>query len=125
MTVSLEFSGRGSIPATGEEQAEIARWAGALYDRLLHEEQRADLVAQSRIHLARRLSTSPDDIIVQAVLDKAWPDACLGIHQEGLFCASVLTPGYQIVLQVDTAAYEYRTDLHGLMRAVEEQVSSN
>ena len=125
MTVRLEFHGRGNLRATGEEQAQIARWAGALCDRLLHEEQRADLVAQARLHLAQRLGISADDIIVQAVLDKVWPDACLGIHQEGLFCASVLTPGYQIVLQVDTAAYEYRTDLHGLMRAVEEQVSSN
>jgi hypothetical protein len=67
LTVRLSFVGRGARVPTAEEQAEVARWVSAIYARLLTEEQRAELVAQARLDLARRLGISPDAIRTVAV----------------------------------------------------------
>ena len=42
-----------------------------------------------------------------------WPDACLGISQEGVACAQVVTPGYKIVLEVNGKEVEYHTNQDG------------
>ena len=116
LIVSLSFVGRGSHVVSAAEQVELAGWAGALYDRLLREEQREDLTASARTHLARRLGISTDAITTISVESVTWPDACLGVVEESLFCARVLTPGYRLVLDAGDSRYEYHTDLHGLFR---------
>jgi len=42
-----------------------------------------------------------------------WPDACLGISQEGVACAQAVTPGYRIVLEVNGKQVEYHTNQDG------------
>lgn len=63
--------------------------------------------------LAAQLLVSPDDVVVVSVTPAEWPDACLGIPAEGEICASVVTPGYAIVLQVGADSYHFRSDLNG------------
>ena len=118
-TVQLHLEGRGQRAATVEEQAEVARWAASVFDRLMEEEKRADLLAAARRELAGRLSVAMDAIQVIEVRAVTWPDACLGLHAEGVFCAQVLTRGYRIVLGVEGRTYEFRADEHGTLRAVE------
>ena len=118
-TERLSFVGRGTVEATPEQRTEMARWAAALYERLLAEEQRADTVARVRLALASRLGISADEIRTVSVERVDWPDACLSIRREGLFCAQVVTPGYRVLLQADGQTYEYHTDLYELVRAAE------
>ena len=39
-----------------------------------------------------------------------WPDSCLGVAQEGVMCAQMVTPGYLIVLEAGGRQYEYHTN---------------
>lgn len=112
-TIRLEFVGQGGEDAPLEQQSEVAQWAESVFERLAGQELREDLVANARVHLAFLLDQPVDKIETVAVSEEIWSDACLGISREGLFCAQVLTPGYRIVLALDAASYEYRSDLHG------------
>jgi hypothetical protein len=42
-----------------------------------------------------------------------WPDACLGISQEGVACAQIVSPGYKIVLEANGKQVEYHTNQDG------------
>lgn len=42
-----------------------------------------------------------------------WPDSCLGAAGPDEACLQVITPGYQVILQVDGTRYEVRTDETG------------
>ena len=118
MTVRLSFVGRGSRKPTEAEQAELAQWASDVYQRLATEEQRADIVARARSHLAERLGIYTDAIETRSVEAVDWPDACLGVTAKGVFCAQVVTPGYRIVLAFDGTDYEYRSDRYEMVRPV-------
>jgi len=116
-SIRMHFTGRGSQPPPREKQAEITRWAERVFDRLMTAERRADMVAAARLDLATRLEISTEEISILSVKATTWPDACLGIQQSGLFCAQVQTPGYRILLGYKGQAFEYRTDMHGMVRA--------
>jgi len=118
-TVHLTFAGRGSRQPAKHEQAEMADWIGALYDRLICEEQRANLEARARQLLAQSLGISPDAVRSLSVEAVTWSDACLEIKSEGLYCAQVLTPGYRIRLEAAGLIYEYHTNMRDLVRQVE------
>lgn len=51
-----------------------------------------------------------DEIEAIEVEPMEWPDACLGLEWPDEFCAQVITPGYQVTLEVDGEEYIYRTD---------------
>lgn len=63
--------------------------------------------------LATQLLLEPGAIDVVSIEPAQWPDACLGLPAEGEICATVLTPGYTVVLRVGLDAYEFRTDVAG------------
>jgi hypothetical protein len=63
--------------------------------------------------LSERLGIDVSRIQVQSIRSMQWPDACLGLPAEGELCAQVITPGFQILLQVDERQYEVRTDNTG------------
>ncbi len=114
--VTLHWRGQGGQSAPLHAQVELATWAQGVYARLEGEERRADLAASARGQLARRLLVAVEEIQVTAVREVTWPDSCLGLRQEGVFCAQVTTPGYQVLLAVGGHVYEYRADAYGAMR---------
>jgi hypothetical protein len=63
--------------------------------------------------LAERLGIDIARVQLQSIRPVQWPDACLGLSVEGELCAQVITPGYQVILQVDDRQYEVRTDRTG------------
>jgi len=65
------------------------------------------LVDQAIADLAERLAVGPDEIAVQSVEATEFPDASLGVPEQGKVYAQVITPGYVIRLVVDDAVYEY------------------
>lgn len=63
--------------------------------------------------LASRLGVSPEEITVVRVRQVDWPDASLGCPEEGMAYAQVVTPGFQVLLQVDGRAFDYHAGTEG------------
>jgi len=60
--------------------------------------------------LARRLDTSPEEIMVISVEAEQWSDTSLGCPQPGMMYAQVITPGFRVTLKVGGETYDYHTD---------------
>ncbi|MDZ7843343.1 MAG: GerMN domain-containing protein [Anaerolineales bacterium] len=65
------------------------------------------LVEMARADLAERLKTEPDDIEILAVQPTQFPDASLGVPEEGKDYAQVIVPGFIIHLQVEDKVFVY------------------
>jgi hypothetical protein len=63
--------------------------------------------------LADQLGIDISRIQVNSFSMMDWPDACLGLAGQDEMCAQVITPGYQVILQVDDQQYDVRTDTSG------------
>lgn len=63
--------------------------------------------------LAANLGIAESDITVVSSESVEFGDACLGVAQEGVMCAQVVTPGHIIVLEADGAQYEYHISEDG------------
>jgi hypothetical protein len=69
--------------------------------------------SEAQRFLAERLGIDISRVQLQSIRPVQWPDACLGLPVEGELCAQVITPGFQVILQVDDRQYEVRTDNTG------------
>lgn len=67
----------------------------------------------ARKQLASNLGIDVSQISVVSDADVEWPDSCLGVQQEGLMCAQIVTPGHLIVLSANGLQYEYHTNGDG------------
>ena len=67
-------------------------------------------VLEAQQMLAAQLGISADEISVVSTEQVNWPDACLGMADEGEMCAQVITPGWLIVFEVNGQQYEVHTD---------------
>lgn len=65
--------------------------------------------------LSEQLGVSVEDIEIREFEQVEWPDACLGIPQEGQACAQVVTPGFRVALEVNGEQYEFRSDQDGTL----------
>ena len=76
-------------------------------DQATCQEQSTNIAVQD---LAAELGADAGSIIVVSADVVDWPDACLGINREGIACATVITPGFRIILSSGGTQYEYHTD---------------
>ncbi|MFW6135212.1 MAG: hypothetical protein ACOC7N_00140 [Chloroflexota bacterium] len=60
--------------------------------------------------LSDHIGVPVEDVQVVEAERRDWPDACLGLAEEGEACAQVITPGWQITLQAAGEEYTLRTD---------------
>jgi hypothetical protein len=65
------------------------------------------LVEMARNDLAERLEIPVEDIETVSVKPTEFPDASLGVPEEGQVYAQVVTPGYVIVLKANQQNYQY------------------
>lgn len=63
--------------------------------------------------VARRSGVSEGEVIVMTAYEKEWPDSCLGLSRPGIICAQVITPGYEVTVQVKGMTSTYRTNIDG------------
>jgi hypothetical protein len=63
--------------------------------------------------LAKNLGLETSEIKVVSTESVEWPDACLGVTQEDIACAQVVTPGYKIILEANGKQVEYHTNEDG------------
>jgi hypothetical protein len=54
---------------------------------------------------------SEEQIVVVEVSEKDWPDASMGCPAPGMAYAQVITPGMQVILEVDGRRYAYHGTL--------------
>ena len=63
--------------------------------------------------LSRQLGVPVSEISFLKIEQVDWPDGCLGVHQPDQMCVQMITPGYQVILEVEGQQYEYHTNLDG------------
>jgi len=63
--------------------------------------------------LSENLGLTVDKIRLVSTEAVEWPDGCLGVAEEGLVCAQVITPGFRVMLEADGKKVEYRTNEDG------------
>lgn len=63
--------------------------------------------------LAQREGVTKEQITVVEVTAKDWPDSCFGCKEPGVYCLTVIVPGYRVTLQIGETQYEVRTDREG------------
>jgi hypothetical protein len=67
-------------------------------------------VEAARQQVANSLGVNVGQIQVTEIQAQEWPDACLGLPDMGEACAQVLTPGYEVTMEVNGLEYVVRTD---------------
>ncbi len=61
-----------------------------------------------------------EEIELVSVTSMQWPDACLGLPEAGEACAQVISPGYEVTLNLDGNVSVYRTDEDANVRLASE-----
>jgi hypothetical protein len=60
--------------------------------------------------LASNLGIADSAVKVVSTAMVEWPDSCLGVAQQGVMCAQMVTPGYLVTLEADGRQYDYHTN---------------
>jgi len=63
--------------------------------------------------LSENLGLPVEEIKLVSAEAVDWPDDCLGVVDEGLVCAQVITPGFRVILEANGRQVEYRTNEDG------------
>jgi hypothetical protein len=71
------------------------------------------LIVEVKRDLANKLGISADGILFVKVTAVEWPDSSLGCPEPDKMYLMVVTPGYQIVLDVSGVKYNYHTNTDG------------
>lgn len=74
------------------------------------------LLRQIVADLANHLDVSVEAVQVVSIEPVTWKDSSLGCPEKGMAYLQVLTPGYQVILEVQGRQYDYRTDTQGNFR---------
>lgn len=79
------------------------------------------LIKEAQTDLAARLGVSEDKIKFFSAERVDWSDGCLGISRPDVACIQVITPGFKILLQLNSQTYEYHTSLSHVVYAGRRQ----
>lgn len=99
--------------AKGEERVRIPTSADNAPPGSIHNLPLPEAVAKVKTLVAEEFETEEGLVIIQSALEKDWPNSCLGLEGREELCAQVITPGYEIVLDVEGERVTYRTNLDG------------
>ncbi len=79
------------------------------------EDPRSAITTKVTQQLALSLGLDVSQVSLVSIEEMDWPDACLGLAEEGQMCAQVITPGYKVTLQAQGKEFIYRTNKDGSM----------
>jgi len=77
------------------------------------EDQPEDVIRLATQAIAGSLGVDVGDVVLVVVERQEFPDAALGCAQPGEVAATIVTPGYKVVLSVGDVQYELHTNLDG------------
>ena len=83
--------------------------------------QGRETVSMAREELAGELGIAVDGIDVVMAEKTRWSDSSLGCPEEGKMYAQAITPGYQVILEVDGQQYDYHANDQGLLKLCEQK----
>jgi hypothetical protein len=63
--------------------------------------------------LSETLGVPVDQIQIETVEQRDWPDGCLGLAGPDEVCTQAITPGWLVVFSIGDAEYRYRVDETG------------
>lgn len=72
-----------------------------------------EVVIQIKNQISETFGVSVDQIQIETVEQRDWPDSCLGLGGPEEACAQVITPGWLVAFSVDGQEYRFRTDEAG------------
>lgn len=72
-----------------------------------------EIVEAAQEDLGRRKGVPVEAVSVVRVRAVDWPDASLGCPEEGMVYSQVVTPGFQVVLQVEDRVFDYHAGSDG------------
>ena len=72
-----------------------------------------DAVAAVKSHIAIEENVDEGKVIILTAYEKEWTDSCLGLGGPAESCLAVITPGYEITVQVNGREQTYRTNADG------------
>lgn len=64
-------------------------------------------------HVAEKAGVNEGFVIVMTAYEKEWSDGCLGLGGPDEGCIAMITPGYEVTMQVKGAEQVYRTNADG------------
>lgn len=79
-----------------------------------------DVAMAAKEALSAETGVAVEEIEVMEAEEREWPDACLGLAEEGEACAQVITPGWRVTLRAEGETYVLRTDEEGTAVRMEE-----
>jgi len=72
-----------------------------------------EIVIEIQNQISENLGISLDQIEIEKVEQRDWPDSCLGLGGAEESCAQVITPGWLVVISIDDQEYRFRADEAG------------
>ena len=72
-----------------------------------------DAVSAAVSYLAAHLGVAPEQVTVISAMETNWSDSSLGCPRPGMSYLQVITPGYQIWLEVEGHRYGVHTNQSG------------
>ena len=72
-----------------------------------------EVAVEIQNRISETLGVPVDQIQIETVEQRDWPDGCLGLPGEGEACTEVITPGWLVAFSVDGTQYRYRVDETG------------
>ncbi len=69
-----------------------------------------EVAVEIQNRVSEALGVSVDQIQIETVEQKDWPDSCLGLGGPEESCAQVITPGWLVVYSINGTEYRYRVD---------------
>jgi hypothetical protein len=80
-------------------------------DAILENPPQAVLDAQA--WLANEMGITADQVQLVGIEQTDWPDSCLGLGGPEESCAAVVTPGWEVIVEVNGQQYEVRASEDG------------
>lgn len=81
-----------------------------------------DLLNAILADASERTGLSPDALVVTQAEATTWNDGSLGCPEPGMFYTQALVDGYQIVVEADGQALDYRVQSSGFFRLCEQNL---
>lgn len=79
-----------------------------------------DAVSAVKKHVAEKSGVREGLVIVMTAYEKEWSDGCLGLGGPAEGCIAMITPGYEVTVQVNGAEQTYRTNADGTQIRMEK-----
>src|SRR5690606_16193694 len=72
-----------------------------------------EAVSAVKAYVGTRENVDIEKVIILSAYEKEWSDSCLGLDGPAESCLAVITPGYEITIQVKGRQQVYRTNSDG------------